>query len=642
MVEAKRLLQELIDNTDALVSVKSPDGHYLMVNRHWEQLFGTDRDQVADKTFEDIHAPEDAAEIRQSIETILATGAPTTEERTVHLPSGERVYLSNRFPLKGADGTVTAIGAVATDITDLKAAEASLILAKEEADEASQAKSKFLANMSHELRTPLNAIIGYAEMLDEEAEDNGLEESRADIRRILDAGRHLLSLINDILDLSKIEAGRMELAVEDFPFAEVLDSVVSTATPLMEKNANTFDVHCDMADVRLRSDPTRLRQILLNLLSNAAKFTDHGTVTLTCGLSGDDEAQRLDVTVTDTGIGMTPEQLGKLFEEFRQADSSITKRFAGTGLGLAISKRLALMLGGDVTVTSAEGEGSRFTLSVPARLQAAEPAQAKPAPTAGQAAKAARHDGAAVVLVIDDDPSARELLARHITADGMQVVTAASGRDGLDRARQMRPDVITLDVFMEGLNGWDVLTALKADRELKDIPVIMCSISDDRETFISLGAVEFLTKPVGREDYLRALRLCTCEQPCGPVLIVDDMAMNRDLIKRHLGGLNLDFIEAVDGVDALEKIADVPHLECVMLDLMMPGMDGFEFLRRFRKEPKWRSTPVCVVTAKTLSLAERAFLREAAQNVICHPGKPVSDVLADVRAELRKHLSMSA
>jgi len=636
-----RLLRQLIDNADAQIVVKSLDGRYLMVNRHWQELFAMTNSESATRTADDFHRPEAAHQIRGADRLVIESNAPVNQERRFWVNGEEHVYWANRFPLHDETGKIIAIGIVGTDITALKKAEQALIEAREQAVEASQAKSKFLANMSHELRTPLNAIIGYAEMLDEEAEDNGLVEARADIRRVLDAGTHLLCLINDILDLSKIEAGRMELSVEDFPLSDITDAVASTAVPLMEKNGNVFEVICTERGAVLNSDPTRLRQILLNLVSNAAKFTNKGKVTMTCTVSrGIDTEPDLVVEVADTGIGMTAEQLDRLFQEFSQADSSISKRFAGTGLGLAICKRLAQMLGGDITAESVMGQGSRFILRVPLRLAPAVPAAQS---AQGNPASAAlpRDNDRALVLIIDDDTSSRELLARHITSDGMQVVTAASGRDGLARARQMKPDAITLDVFMDDLDGWEVLSALKDDPALRDIPVVMCSIADDRESFIALGAVEVLTKPVSREVYLKAVRRHAGTRLGAPVLIIDDMAENRALIRRQLADVGASFVEAANGREALEKIAGMDHLQCVLLDLIMPEMDGFEFLRAFRENEKWRDVPVCVVTAKNLTRSEHDLLRKSAEQVICREGKPVGAVLGDVKMELQRQLVTS-
>ncbi len=633
----RRLMQDLIDNSDAQIAIKSLDGRYVMVNRHWEEVNQIDRGKSPALTCDTIHAPDSASQIKSADQRVIESGLSMTNERIYNINGMERTYLANRFPLRDEDGNMVAIGVIAPDISNMKSAAKALVRAKEEAIEASEAKSRFLANMSHELRTPLNAIIGYAEILDEEAEEDGLDSYRQDLQRILGSGRHLLSLINDILDLSKIEAGRMELSIEEFPLGEIINSVVATATPLVEQNRNRLDLFCPDADQMMQSDATRVRQILLNLMSNAAKFTSDGVIGLSAEVETSSSGEaRLVVDVTDTGIGMSQEQLEKLFEEFTQADASITKRFAGTGLGLAICKRLAIMLGGDITVESKLDKGSRFTLQVPLRLErdgnASQSAPARPEP-------AKNPEEQPTVLVIDDDPNSREILARHITSEGWQVVTAASGREGLERARHIKPNAITLDVLMDDMDGWSTLRLLKQDPDLKDTPVIMCSISDDRESFISLGAVEFLTKPVSRNLFIDTLRRHTGNS--GQILIVDDLEVNREIMRRQLGSLGSDIVEAENGRDALEKIAGIDNLRCVMLDLMMPEMDGVEFLKQFRRHDEWRDVPVFVVTAKTLDEKEQEFLSQSARSVVCRDGRSVSDVLKDVRTELRKQEALA-
>lgn len=635
--------KEVLNNTSVAICICDLDGKVVFANDQYCQ--------VAHKSISSLSgAPE----------TLFTNGlAAATEDQAkkraryfgnaesmavdvdVHAAAGgdEKDFLLSWFPLFDVDGKADARCFVGVDVTRMKGVERSLEKATQEAVEASLAKSRFVANMSHELRTPLNAIIGYAELLAEEAEDEGLEQYRQDTQRILDAGSHLLSLINDILDLSKIEAGQMEAHVESFQLKEVLRSVISSANPLMDKNDNAFEIDVEDDAVLMRSDSTRLRQILLNLLSNAAKFTKQGTVTLSC--RSEDAGRTLVFNVVDTGIGMTAEQLDKIFEEFAQADSSISKRFQGTGLGLAICKRLAEMLGGTIVATSEEGVGSSFTLTIP-RDMAGEGAAGLLAIANASSEDAAKNLPAVSVLIIDDDPNARELLARHIISQGMQVTTAASGEEGLMRARMLKPDVITLDVFMIGLNGFDVLTQLKMDPALKDIPVIMCTISDREDAFISLGAVEFLTKPINRQEYVNAILRHTRNKDDATILIVDDMAENREVMTRYLDGMNCRIVEAENGLDALEKLDSLDRLDCVLLDLMMPVMDGFRFLEAFRERDTYRDTPVFVITAKTLTDEERAQLTSMAQSVQERANQSFEMLLEDLRNQIGRGIASAA
>ena len=372
--------------------------------------------------------------------------------------------------------------------------------------EASEHKSRFLAHMSHELRTPLNAIIGYSEMLEEDAEAAGERARVEDLQKIKFSGKHLLGLINDVLDLSKIEAGRMEFVRERCIVQSMLDEVMTVAKPLADKRRNRLVIDCAVVAREFDTDVTKVRQILLNLLSNAAKFTESGTITLRARTNNAE--QRVEFAVEDTGIGLTPEQLGRLFQEFSQAESTTSRRYGGTGLGLALSRKLAQALGGDITVVSTPDVGSTFTLTLP--LEFNQPtartvvtAVAKTAPTVVPAASRS-----ATVLVIDDDAASRDLLSRILERDGYRVVVAASGADGLDLTHRLRPDAITLDVMMPEMNGWTVLSTLKADPVLKSIPVLLISIVDEASTAMAMGASNFIAKPVDPQRLLAIMSGC--------------------------------------------------------------------------------------------------------------------------------------
>src|SRR5215217_1608552 len=476
--------------------------------------------------------------------------------------------------------------------------------ARDEAIRASQAKSDFLASMSHELRTPLNAIIGYSEILLEESGDLVRPELRPDLEKIRGAGKHLLDLINDILDLSKIEAGKMDLFLESIDVAGLLTDVRATVQPLMAKNGNMFEVRCSPDLGIARSDQTKVRQILLNLLSNAAKFTKQGRIMLTARRStrGDDDC--LEFEVSDTGIGMTAEQMAKLYSAFSQADASTTRNYGGTGLGLAITKHFCLMLGGDVLVRSELGEGSTFVVTLPAVY-----------PVADETRPPERAEGTAgTVLVIDDERATHNLLERELGARGYRVVHAAGGREGLRLARERRPDVIMLDVIMPELDGWAVLRELKADPELRDVPVILVTILGDREMGYTLGAADYLTKTIDTDTLLRALDRFMPAGRRAEVLIVDDDPVARDVLRRTLVKGGWAVAEAGDGREALGRLEHAAPA-IVLLDLMMPGVDGFEVLEAMRHEEAWRDIPVIVITAKDLDREELARLNGRAERV---------------------------
>jgi PAS domain S-box-containing protein len=495
-----------------------------------------------------------------------------------------------------------------------------LLKARREAEEANETKSRFLASTSHELRTPLNAIIGYSEMLQEQAEEDGHAGYQGDLAKIHSAGKHLLAVINDILDLSKIEAGKMELHLETFDLSPVLADVATTVRGLVEQHGNRFEVQVPPALGAIRADVTRVRQVLLNLLSNAAKFTDHGVVSLLVERDGTDVVFR----VRDTGIGMTPAQLAKVFQAFAQAEASTASKYGGTGLGLAISRRFCEMMGGSVTVASESGKGSTFT----ARLPVAGPRVAAPGAVRWAAEGRAP---IATVLVVDDDPGARELLGRTLSRDGFQVESAPDGATGLRLAHELRPDVITLDVLMPGMDGWAVLAALKTDPELAAIPVVMLTVVDDKPMGFALGVAEYLTKPIDRPRLAAVLgKYVHAGTDARSVLIVEDDAAARRMLRQELKTGGWQVREAANGRLALDQVA-AHQPELVLLDLMMPEMDGFEFLDELRKRGATPPIPVVVITAKDLTDEDRRRLQGGAARVIQKSGHGPEALLAEVR-----------
>ena len=504
---------------------------------------------------------------------------------------------------------------VFTDVTELKRREAELGelveqlgLARDEATRATQAKSAFLASMSHELRTPLNAIIGYSEMLHEEAQDLGREDFLPDLRKIREAGKHLLSLINDILDLSKIEAGKMDVLIEDFDVAALIEQVRPVAAPLMAKNGNTLEVRLAPDLGTMRSDQTKIRQTLFNLLSNAAKFTRGGRITLAARRLSSEDGDRLEFRVADTGIGMTPAHLGRLFQAFSQAEASTARDYGGTGLGLAISKHFCRMLGGEITVDSALGEGSTFTVRLPALCPEAKEEAPEPGDTRG-------HLG--TVLIVDDEHAVHELLERELGTRGYRVVHASGGREGLRLAREVRPDAITLDILMPDLDGWAVLRELKADPELCDTPVVLVTILGDHDMGFALGAADYLTKPIDPKALVKVLnryrRSGNDEEP--EVLVVDDDAATRGMLRRTLTREGWRVGEAANGRRGI-ALLERSRPALVLLDLMMPEMDGFQVLEAMRREEAWRDIPVVIITAKDLSREEAEWLKGRAETVL--------------------------
>ncbi|PIG93069.1 response regulator [Gloeocapsopsis sp. IPPAS B-1203] len=468
--------------------------------------------------------------------------------------------------------------------------------AKETADAANRSKSEFLANMSHELRTPLNAIIGYSEMLQEEAQDLEQEEFIPDLRKIHNAGKHLLSLINDILDLSKIEAGRMELYQETFEITTLVNEVINTIAPLAEKNHNALIVNCPECAGTMYADLTKVRQSLFNLLSNACKFTEKGKIVLTVNRYTKDNQGWIRFQVKDTGIGLTLEQQQKIFQAFTQADASTTRKYGGTGLGLAITKRFCQLMEGDISVSSTPSEGSTFIIELPTKI----PESFSDAATEKIAIAESSSCQLTTILVIDDDQTIKDLIQRYLNKEGFQTIAASSGATGLSLAKEIRPDAIILDVMMPGMDGWTVLASLKADPQVANIPVIMTTIVDDKNLGYSLGASDYLLKPVDRERLMAMLHKYHAAQSFKAVMMVEDNKVTSQMIGRQLEKEGWQVIQAENGRKALELLqVNTPGL--IITDLMMPEMDGFEFIHILRQTPQWASIPVIVITAKEVT-----------------------------------------
>jgi len=439
-----------------------------------------------------------------------------------------------------------------------------------------------------------------------------------------------------VLDLSKIEAGKMEIFLETFPMSELIGDVVSTVDGLVKRNDNRLHVEVDPRLGDMRADLTKVRQALFNLLSNAAKFTINGEIRLVAQPEEDRDEPWVRMSVSDSGIGIPPDKLGLVFEEFSQADDSTSRNYGGTGLGLPISRRFCRMMGGDITVTSALGEGSTFTILLPmtvvvegetSKTGAEAPAAVVPEP-----------DRERTVLVVDDDPAALDLIGRTLQNAGVRVVTAGSGREALRLASSLRPAAITLDVMMPDIDGWEVLRELKQDPATLDIPVIMVTMTQDRSLGYAMGATEFLTKPVQRAELVQILERhgAVSGGPPRLALVVDDRPENRKLLRAALEGEGWDVSEAENGRVALDQLKNrEPSL--ILLDLMMPVMDGFEFVMEMRKLETSRTVPIVVVTAKDLTEDDRRRLNRGVMGVIEKSGLDSATLLAQLRQQLRNH-----
>ncbi|MEG4494371.1 response regulator [Microcoleus sp. D3_18_C4] len=644
--------RSIFENAVEGIFQTTPTGHYLSGNSALARIYGYESSTQMLAELTDINRqfyvnPHRRAEFMAQLG---ARHQVSKFESQIYRRDGSTIWISeNARSICDENGSVLYYEGTVQDITDRKQAESAMQLALEAAESANRAKSTFLANMSHELRTPLNAIIGYSEMLQEEAEELGDEAFVPDLEKIRTAGKHLLSMIDDILDISKIEAGRMDLYLETFDIHTLIESAVATAIPLVEKNGNTLEVYCPDNLDTMHADMTKVRQVLLNLLSNAAKFTQNGKIAIgverikneQLKMKNQDESSQILISnseflsfrVADTGIGMTQEQLQRVFQPFTQADASTTREYGGTGLGLAISQRFCQMMGGSIEVSSTLGAGTTFTVLLPSAIKQPEIPNKVHDSTSPLDAPAV-----GTVLVVDDDPISRDLIQRTLSRQGLHVEVAGGGEQALRLAKQLRPDAITLDVIMPGMDGWAVLSALKADPDLAEIPVILLSFVGNKSLGFALGASDYLTKPVDGKrlaallnKYRRdqdgvASNNLTCQ-----ILIVEDDVATRELLRRILETQGWAVTEADSGRAALDRLKVArPHL--ILLDLMLPEMDGFELIGEIRKSHSGDPIPIVVITGKDLTPAESQQLNGYVERVLQKGVYSCDTLLRDVRS----------
>jgi signal transduction histidine kinase/DNA-binding response OmpR family regulator len=519
---------------------------------------------------------------------------------------------------------------------DLEEKNISLKEAVAQADYANESKSNFLANMSHELRTPLNAIIGLSELLVEELKEEENKTYLEPMSRILNAGKHLLALINDILDISKIEAGKMELFIEEFKVKDALDEILVISEPLASKNNNKLKFECSDDIGTLRNDTTKFKQIIINLISNACKFTKDGQVTLRVSkktTNGDE----IEFAVIDTGIGITQDQISKLFSNFVQADSSTTKKFGGTGLGLAITKRMSELMGGSINITSEIGKGTTMTITLP-RMAEARMNKDSAHLAVKQKITQVQSISDLKILVIEDNETERELIDKYLKNAGYTATFAVNGEEGLKMAVASHPDLIMLDIFLPGINGWDVLHTLKSNSKTWDINVVMISMLEEKNKGYVMGASDYLVKPFNQGQLSQVLSRYIIDNglngnDLGRVLIVEDDADARLILKTALKKFHVEIEEATNGAEGLEKLAkNKPNL--IMLDLMMPVMDGFEFIENLKKSKEWADIPIIVNTAKELNEVEKPKLEGSVAKILHKSKYSTEDMLAEVKTIL--------
>ena len=629
--------QDVVDTVREPLLILDSSLRVHSANRAFYQTFHVSSEETENRLIYELgNGQWDIPALRTLLEDIVPKSSVFNDFELEHdFPViGRRVMLLNARKLRQGSHAELLVLAM-EDVTERRRAEGEVAKAKEAAETANRTKSLFVANMSHELRTPLNAILGFSEMLQEEAVERNLQDFNTDLQKISTAGKHLLGLINDILDLSKIEAGKMELHLESFDISSLITEVASTIKMQVEKNGNALQITCIPPEIGvMRADVSKVRQGLFNLVSNAAKFTHGGQIRIEAERQSMDGSDWIMFRISDTGIGLSSDQIVRLFQSFTQADASTTRKFGGTGLGLALTRRFCQMMGGDVTVHSELGKGSVFTIKLPAEVAESigEPgsmedgSETSPNAPDGEPLPAA----GTCVLVIDDDRTQRDLMQRYLRKEGFTVCAAHGGAEGLRMARQLRPAAITLDVMMPEVDGWSVLSALKNDPALCDIPVVMLTMVDDPKRGFTLGASDYATKPVNRQRLSRILKKYTCLRPPCPVLVVDDDAAARSLTRAILQTEGWSVSEAGNGVEALESMKrDRPSL--ILLELAMPKMDGFAFAAEVRRHPEWRSVPIVVVAAHDLTNDDRRRLNGNVEHIVQKQGDSPALLLEQVR-----------
>jgi PAS domain S-box-containing protein len=627
--ESYAFTNALLDNIPAPFVLTDEEGKWKLVNKAFEDFTGYSRKELLRK-----ETLEQKCTAKETIEALNKIWEHTIEKREIgtgDVPwltkSGEiRILQSIEIPWgEGAGRFYTGL-----DVTEEIRQRNELAITNAQLQQASHAKSEFLANMSHELRTPLNSIIGFSEVLQEKTFGELNEKQAKYVENVLTSGKHLLGLINDILDLSKVEAGKIELKYEEFSLPDLLSESQTLVSTMASKKSISLESKIEEGLSRIIADPTKVKQIMYNLLSNAIKFTpDGGRVTV--------NAKRADnmvqISVEDTGIGLREEDQENIFEEFYQVDSSYARQYQGTGLGLSLTKRLVELHGGKIWVESEIGRGSTFAFTIPQRLEERPAIEEITAPTEAEEEKRP------TILVVEDERQASELLTLYLDEAGYQVICAFDGVEAIEKAKRLRPYAITLDIILPKKGGLEVLQELKSLPETKDIPIIIISIVENKELGLSLGAADYLIKPIDKLDLLHKLgeynfSTKVKEAPIN-ILVVDDNPKDVELLTAILEPEGFGVIKAYGGKEGID-LAIEKKPDAIILDLLMPEVNGFEVVQRLKAHPKAKDIPVFIYTVKDITKEDGERLNKYVVSIKEKGKSSKEELLNDIKKVVMK------
>lgn len=621
------LYRTLIEAAPQVIWVADADGQVALLNKAWHEFSGrTEAESLGTRWAEALH-PEDLPDVLAKWERAYNHGETYSGECRFQAKDGSyQTFIFIGTPVRNDSGEIINWVGINTNIADRVQAEIALQEAKDAAEYANRAKSEFLATMSHELRTPLNAIIGFSEILRDEILGTLNDEQKELVLDIHTSGNHLLAMINDILDLSKIEAGRMDLQLERFSIQEAVTEVNTIITALANKKQIQLALELNQ-DVTIEADKLKFKQILYNLLSNAIKFTDEGGKVTT---KFETSSSALLGSVTDTGVGISPQDREKLFQPFTQLDASSTRAHGGTGLGLALTNRLIQLHGGKMWVDSEIDKGSTFSFTFPLHQQTEQVEVTTPDISTSE--NTASLNNNRTILIAEDNEQAAQLLGIYLTEAGYQVEYATDGEEAIEKATEIRPFAITLDILLPKKDGWQVLREMKMKPNLQSIPVIIVSVTEERQLAFGLGAVDHLVKPIDKEALLASLQSLKLPSRDGSprILVVDDDPQTVRLLSTVLTSDGYEVLKVYGGSEAIETaVSQSPDL--IILDMMMPQVDGFQVIQRLTGDPRTCDIPIVICTALDLTNEDRDRLNGQIQSIIRKTGNVKEELLAAIK-----------